>query len=280
MKQQPVILEEKVYSAVDDKLVLNRTDKTIGEDNETLKYTHLEQATANKEFRQIKETFEVVEYLNVIPQLVRESGSISYSSKKEDYYGRDFLNSLAKLSVKTRENYLKRINEVLKYVVPQLHELTFVRDEMGLPHIEARYIHWRDKGSKQDESLFSDGTLRIIGFLFSMLNGKGIILMEEPEINLNSGVVEQLPEFISKMQRYKNRQVLITTHSYDMLSNPGIGTAEVAVLETTKEGTLVKPLSSIPSLQAVVDAGFTVADAVIPHTKPENVSQMNAQIQG
>lgn len=279
VKQQPVILEEKVYSAVDDKLVLNRTDKTIGEDNETLKYTHLEQATANKEFRQIKETFEVVEYLNVIPQLVRESGSISYSSKKEDYYGRDFLNSLAKLPVKTRENYLKRINEVLKYVVPQLHELTFVRDEMGLPHIEARYIHWRDKGSKQDESLFSDGTLRIIGFLFSMLNGKGIILMEEPEINLNSGVVEQLPEFISKMQRYKNRQVLITTHSYDMLSNPGIGTAEVAVLETTKEGTLVKPLSSIPSLQAVVDAGFTVADAVIPHTKPENVSQMNAQIQ-
>ena len=123
-----------------------------------------------------------------------------------------------------------------------------------------------------------DGTLRLIGFLFAMLDGNGVILLEEPEINLNSGVVEQLPEFIARMQRNKKRQVLVTTHSYDMLSNVGIGTAEVAVLETSPEGTKVSPLSEIPSLQAAVDAGFSIADAAIPAIKPSSANEMNSRL--
>jgi ABC-type nitrate/sulfonate/bicarbonate transport system ATPase subunit len=111
-----------------------------------------------------------------------------------------------------------------------------------------------------------------------MLDGNGIILLEEPEINLNSGVVEQLPEFIARMQRNKKRQVLVTTHSYDMLSSVGIGTAEVAVLETSPEGTKVSPLSEIPSLQAAVDAGFSIADAAIPAIKPSTANEMNTKL--
>ena len=159
----------------------------------------------------------------------------------------------------------------MRIVVPQMDELSFIRDDMGIPHIEARYNHWRDKGSKQDETAFSDGTLRLIGFLFAMLDGNGVILLEEPEINLNSSVVEQLPEFIARMQRYKKRQVFVTTHSYDLLSSKGIGMEEVVVLKTSPEGTVVKPLSEIPSLRDVVEAGFSVADAVLPSIKPLNV---------
>jgi predicted ATPase len=74
---------------------------------------------------------------------------------------------------------------------------------MGIPHLEARYMHWRAKGSKQQEMQFSDGTLRLIGFLFVLLDNNGVILLEEPEINLHSGIVIQLPEFIAKVQRSK-----------------------------------------------------------------------------
>lgn len=275
MKNQAVVLEEKVFFAPANKYVVKRKDTTAGEDSDTLKYTHLEQATANKNFRVIRDTFADIEYLNVVPQLVRESGSMILTSGKEDYYGRNFLNRISLLPERTQKSYLKKINEVLRTVVPQMDELSFVRDEMGVPHIEARYMHWRERGSKQNETAFSDGTLRLIGFLFAMLDGSGIILLEEPEINLNSGVVEQLPEFIARMQRNKKRQVLVTTHSYDMLSSVGIGTAEVAVLETSPEGTKVRSLSEIPSLQAVVDAGFSIADAAIPATRPSTVEQMN-----
>ena len=278
MKNQAAVLEEKVYDSKTGKEVVNRTKETAGEDAETLKYTLLEQTNANKDFRVIRDTFSEIEYLNVVPQLVRESGSAVLTTGKEDYYGRNFLNRLAKLPERTRKSYLKKINDVLRTVVPQMDELSFVRDEMGVPHIEARYKHWRDKGSKQNEVAFSDGTLRLIGFLFAMLDGSGVILLEEPEINLNSGVVEQLPEFIARMQRSKKRQVLVTTHSYDMLSSVGIGTAEVAVLETSPEGTKVSSLSEIPSLQAAVDAGFSIADAALPAIKPSTANEMNTQL--
>ena len=278
MKNHAAVLEEKVFSQKDGKYVVNRTEWTGNEDSDTLKYTHLEQTTANKDFRVIRDTFADIEYLNVVPQLVRESGSAVLTTGKEDYYGRNFLNRLSKLPERTRKSYLRKINDVLRTVVPQMDELSFVRDEMGVPHIEARYKHWRDKGSKQNETAFSDGTLRLIGFLFAMLDGNGIILLEEPEINLNSGVVEQLPEFIARMQRNKKRQVLVTTHSYDMLSSVGIGTAEVAVLETSPEGTKVSSLSEIPSLQAAVDAGFSIADAAIPAIKPSTANEMNTKL--
>ena len=278
MKNQAAVLEEKVFSQKEGKYVVNRTEGSGIEDSDTLKYTHLEQTTANKDFRVIRDTFTDIEYLNVVPQLVRESGSAVLTTGKEDYYGRNFLNRLSKLPERTRKSYLRKINDVLRTVLPQMDELSFVRDEMGVPHIEARYKHWRDKGSKQNETAFSDGTLRLIGFLFAMLDGNGIILLEEPEINLNSGVVEQLPEFIARMQRNKKRQVLVTTHSYDMLSSVGIGTAEVAVLETSPEGTRVSPLSEIPSLQAAVDAGFSIADAAIPAIKPSTANEMNTKL--
>lgn len=275
MKNQAVVLEEKVFDQKKGVYVVNRPKNSGNEDSETLKYTYLEQTNANKDFRVIRDTFADIEYLNVVPQLVRESGSAVLTTGKEDYFGRNFLNRLSKLTERTRKSYLRKINDVLRTVVPQMDELSFVRDEMGVPHIEARYNHWRDKGSKQNETAFSDGTLRLIGFLFAMLDGNGVILLEEPEINLNSGVVEQLPEFISRMQRNKKRQVLVTTHSYDMLSSVGIGTSEVAVLETSPEGTKVSPLSSIPSLQAAVDAGFSIADAAIPAIKPSTANEMN-----
>lgn len=278
MKNQAAVLEEKVFSQIEGRYIVHRTESSENEDSDTLKYTHLEQTTANKDFRVIRDTFADIEYLNVVPQLVRESGSALLTTEKEDYYGRNFLNRLSKLTERTRKSYLRKINDVLRTVVPQMDELSFVRDEMGVPHIEARYKHWRDKGSKQNETAFSDGTLRLIGFLFAMLDGNGIILLEEPEINLNSGVVEQLPEFIARMQRNKKRQVLVTTHSYDMLSNTGIGTSEVAVLETSSEGTKVSPLSEIPSLQAAVDAGFSIADAAIPAIKPSTANEMNTKI--
>lgn len=277
MKNQAIVLDENVFDHLRNKKVVNRTVKSKGEDSETLKYTFLEQTTANKDFRVLRDTFSEIEYLNVVPQLVRESGSAVLTSGKEDYYGRNFLNRLSVLPERTRKSYLRKINDVLRKVVPQMDELSFVRDDMGVPHIEARYKHWRDKGSKQNEVAFSDGTLRLIGFLFAMLDGNGVILLEEPEINLNSGVVEQLPEFIARMQRNKKRQVLVTTHSYDMLSSVGIGTAEVAVLETSPEGTKVSPLSEIPSLQAAVDAGFSIADAAIPAIKPSTANEMNTQ---
>lgn len=110
---------------------------------------------------------------------------------------------LALLNDNTRRSYFRKINEFLKLAVPQLEELSFVKDEIGVPHLEARYVHWRTRGSKQQEMQFSDGTLRLIGFLFALIDSNGVLLLEEPEINLHPGIVAQFPEFIAKIQRVK-----------------------------------------------------------------------------
>jgi predicted ATPase len=148
---------------------------------------------------------------------------------------------------------------------------------MGIPHLEARYMHWRAKGSKQQEMQFSDGTLRLIGFLFVLLDNNGVILLEEPEINLHSGIVIQLPEFIAKVQRSKKiaRQVLITTHSYDILSNQGISPDEVILLKNTPEGTSANKVSNIKEIEPIIRSGLTIADAVLPYTKPQNIDEVS-----
>ncbi len=276
IKNQAKIIKEKVYSAMKNEWILDRSDKE-NEDSETLKYTHLEQITANKDFREVQIFFQNIEYLNVVPQMVRDSSSYIQSMNKEDFYGRNFLEKISKMNERTKTSYFKKINEFLKLAVPQLEALQFSKDEMGVPHLEAKYIHWRAKGSKQTEEQFSDGTLRLIGFLWALIENRGLILLEEPEINLHAEIIRQFPEFIAKIQRNKKgaRQVLITTHSYDLLSNPGIGTQEVLVLQNTSEGTLINKVEELDKVKALIDAGFSMAEATIPFTAPEHIQEMN-----
>ena len=276
-ENQVKIVSEKVFSGREQRYVLDRSAETLGEDEETLKYTYLEQPNANKDFRVIQQFLQNVEYLNVVPQMVRESASSSYSGDKEDYYGRNFLKRLALLNDNTRRSYFRKINEFLKLAGPQLEELSFVKDEIGVPHLEARYVHWRTRGSKQQEMQFSDGTLRLIGFLFALIDSNGVLLLEEPEINLHPGIVAQFPEFIAKIQRVKKggRQVFITTHSYDILSNEGIAPEEVLLLTNSPEGTEVEVLSNVEKAKNILAAGFSMADVVMPLTKPWSIESMS-----
>lgn len=276
-ENQVKIVSEKVFSGREQRYVLDRSAETLGEDEETLKYTYLEQPNANKDFRVIQQFLQNVEYLNVVPQMVRESASSSYSGDKEDYYGRNFLKRLALLNDNTRRSYFRKINEFLKLAVPQLEELSFVKDEIGVPHLEARYVHWRTRGSKQQEMQFSDGTLRLIGFLFALIDSNGVLLLEEPEINLHPGIVAQFPEFIAKIQRVKKggRQVFINTHSYDILSNEGIAPEEVLLLTNSPEGTEVEVLSNVEKAKNILAAGFSMADVVMPLTKPWSIESMS-----
>ena len=268
-------MEEKIINLKTKKVLLDRSEKR-NEDTETLKFTHLEQPTANQEFRDVYFFFQETQYLHIVPQLIRDADSYHLSANKEDFYGRNLLEKMSKTNKKTRDSYLKRINEVLQIAVPQLKNIDFAPDEKGIPHLEAIYEHWRAKGAKQQESQFSDGTLRLIGFMWALLDGQETILLEEPELYLHSAIVRQLPEFIYKMQRRKGRvrQVFISTHSYDILSSEGISGNETIVLIPSKEGTEVKKASDMTEIRNYLDAGISIAESVIPQVAPQNIQQI------
>ncbi|MEA1895833.1 MAG: AAA family ATPase [Euryarchaeota archaeon] len=266
--RNPYLTYEKVWAG--DELILNRPDHDDEHDRLRLTQTYLEQISLNQQFREISKFFESVQYLHLIPQLVRDPGAFPGPGIPGDPYGQNFLVRVAKTNARTRRSRLEKIKGALRAVVPQLKHLTDIKDESGTPHLEATYEHWRPKGAKQREDQFSDGTLRLIGLLWDLLDGDSLLLLEEPELSFNSGIVSKLPVLMHLLQRQKKprqrRQVILSTHSADMLSDEGIGGEEVSLILPGAEGTDVKAASSIRQIRDLLEGGLSVADAVLPRT--------------
>ncbi|MGC2257176.1 MAG: AAA family ATPase [Candidatus Sulfotelmatobacter sp.] len=271
--RQPYLAYERVTKG--DRPLLRRPDAEDIKDPLRLTQTHLEQINANAEFRDLGRFFDSVSYLHLVPQLLRHPEAFSGQGIPGDPYGRSFLERVARTPEGTRKARLRKIEAALRIAVPQLKELTDVKDETGIPHLEAVYKHWRPRGAKQREDQFSDGTLRLIGLLWSLIEGDSMLLLEEPELSLNSGIVRKLPALMYRIQRQKKRQILISTHSSDLLSDPGIGGEEVLLLTPSEEGTKVELASSIEEIRDLLEGGLTVADAALPRTVPSDILQLD-----
>ncbi len=256
-------------------ILLNRPDEKDREDGLRLTQTHLEQIVANADFREISEFLNSILYLHLVPQLIRHPDGFAVQGISEDPFGRNFLERMAKTPEKTRKTRLKKIGEALRIAVPQLKDLSDTKDELGVPHLEAVWQHWRPGAGKQREDQFSDGTLRLIGLLWSLLENDALLLLEEPELSLNSGIVRKLPALLYRFQSKKRKgQVILSTHSYDLLSEQGIGAEEILMLKPEKEGTAVESAASDKDIRNLLEGGMSIADAVIPVTIPENISQL------
>lgn len=264
---------EKVWQR--EKQIVTRPDVGDEKDFERLMQTHLEQINANSEFREISKFFSSFSYLHIVPQLLRYSNFFSGPGVPGDPFGMNFLEKVSKTSKNVRNSRLKKIERALKVTVPQLKEFKQVSDERGIPHLEAIYEHWRPKGAKQREDQFSDGTLRLIGLLWSLLDGDSVLLLEEPELSLNSGIVRKLPALIYRLQRVKKRQVIISTHSADLLAEEGIGGDSVLLLSPTNDGTIISTASSDKDINNLLVSGLNIADAVLPYTVPSKIDQLN-----
>ncbi len=159
--RQPLLKYEKVWHG--DRQILDRPDERDSEDKERLTQTHLEQISANLEFREIARFFESIRYLHLVPQLLRHPEAPQGPALQDDPFGRNFLEVVAKTPEKTRRARLRKIEAALRQAVPQLKNLTDTKDDTGVPHLEAVYEHWRPNAGLQREDQFSDGTLRLIG---------------------------------------------------------------------------------------------------------------------
>jgi predicted ATPase len=257
------------------KLILERPDQEDKNDELRLTETHLEQINANEKFREIVRFFEATLYLHLVPQLVRHPREFSGPGISGDPFGRSFLERIAKTPEKTRKARLRSIEHALKVAVPKLKELTHVIDteEGGVPHLEAVYQHWRPRGAKQRERDFSDGTLRLIGLFWSLLESDSLLLLEEPELSLNSEIVKLLPDLIHRLLRKRKRQVIISTHSYDLLSDKGIGGEETLLLTPGEEGTVVEDVASKAEIRKLLESGLSVGEAALSYTAPPEISR-------
>lgn len=269
-QRHPALKKERVLR--NGEVLLERPDGDDRDDPARLSQTYLEQVNVNRSFRDLATFFSSIRYMHIVPQLIREpERSVGRSN---DPFGGDFLEQIAKAPEKTRNVRLRRIKEALRVAVPQLREIELWRDTRGTPHLRGKYQHWRPQGAWQTEEQFSDGTLRLMGLLWAIMEGTGPLLLEEPELSLHSEIVRVLPQVFARAQRRTGRQVLVSTHSPDLLRDEGMGLDEVLLFIPGEEGATVTPTASHTDIRELLQGGLCLADVVIPKTRPEKAQQL------
>jgi predicted ATPase len=234
--------------------------------------TLLEQVNSSKDFRDLVAFLASCRYLHVVPQIVRDRERAK--KQGEDPFGGDLLRRIKDTPQKTRLPRLRRISEALQVAVPQFGEIALEDDPDGVPHLSASFIHWRDRPTRQYEGAFSDGTLRLVGLLWSIAENGGPLFLEEPELSLNDAVVGELPRMFSRMQRFSRRQILASTHSISILDDPNISLKEVHRIYVNENGSSVETLFDNKQVSAQVRGEMTISQAVLPLLRPEGIDRL------
>ena len=275
-KHRPKVTKEIVKNDTEE--IIRRPNEADRRDPELLTQTALEQVGSNQEFRSIAGFLRGICYMHLVPQIIKH-----YELGQEGNrgpFGAGLLVEIAQTNERVRNRRLKNINEALRCAVPQIEDLTLNRDEAGRPHLQARYDNWRPRKALQDERDFSDGTLRLIGLLWVLGGGTSsnhVVLLEEPELSLHAAVVRQLPTILYRMTRDRG-QVILSTHSGEMLKDPGLGVNEVIVLQPEYDGTKVTSVADLSNIDSLLTADLNLDEILEPLTRSSQVNQLSRSL--
>ena len=101
-------------------------------------------------------------------------------------------------------------------------------------------------------------------------------MLEEPELSLHEEIIRQLQGIFARLDQTRKRaarQIFITTHAEAMLSMPGIGANEVLRLEPGVEGTAIRTADELD--RKLIEEGLSVAEVLLPKTRPARVEQLS-----
>jgi len=266
----PIVVREIVTRNGSE--LLSRPDANDDRDPDQLTQTHLEQISANREFRPIAEYFAKVNYFHLVPQMIRYPQAGGASPRA---FGSSMIADMNATPVRTRQAWFRRIERALQSAVPGFETLRLEVDKAGQPHLIAGYRNWRRNPSEQNETDFSDGTLRLIGLLWTIISSPangGVLLLEEPELSLNAAVVQKLASLLAMAQRGTSMQVILSTHSPELLDDEGIRPGEVLVLQVTGDATVANQLSEIAEVEAQISADLPLSEVVAELINPGDLT--------
>lgn len=271
-QRRPVVKEEAVFK--EGRQLFHRTEE---EPEIERTQTFLEQVSKHRDFLELVRFLQSVHYQHIVPQLVRQKEQYRYYGSGPDPYGFDFLAQISDTPKKERERRLRAIHRILLQVIPGLESIEFYLDGRGIPHLRAKFQNWRYRGAWQDEHDLSDGTLRLMGFLWSLLDRKTrVLLLEEPELSLHAYVVSRLPYLLAETQRDAPKQAIVSTHAVEMFRDKGarnVSLQEILLLIPAKEGTEVKIAKDFEEIRLLVESGLSPADAIEDLTAPPELKQ-------
>lgn len=221
---------------------------------------YLTLASALPEFRPLYDGLSHMGFYNLNPERIRDlqdpdPGELLLRD------GRNIASVIRRL--KSDRNIAERIVEYLTAVIPGIKSVD--PKSIGPKEtLEFRQVvagdafPWRFLASNM-----SDGTLRTLGVLVAVFQAaaKGssvpFIGIEEPEIAVHPGAAVKLMDALIEARRHV--QILITTHSPDLLDHPQVDPEWILAVDAVAGETLVATMK--PSLRAAIrDRLYTVGE--------------------
>jgi len=244
--------------------IVDRPDEADRKHSERLAHCSLEPLLRPRQASEFADFLGTIRYLNPAPPVLRKSDC--FREPWLEPFGAGFLDQVLAVSEKTRQARLDAILEGIEKVFPQFRKFEAFRDASGRPHLRARLAQWRPPGAWQNEDVLPDGVLRLIAVFWAALETGGPLLLEEPETSLHSQAVRLVPQALNRLVRRSRRQLIMTTHSLDLMCGPGVETGEIILLSSTEEGTLARPLLDLAEAAELLDRGRRAVQPVAEQT--------------
>jgi AAA domain, putative AbiEii toxin, Type IV TA system len=140
------------------------------------------------------------------------------------------------------EDDFQRISDILATIVPNTTRVQVKKHGKNLS-LEFTQEWGGKKRLKFEGFSMSDGTLRAIGLLAAVFQRPvpSLIAVEEPEATIHPGALESILDLLHHVSRHM--QVVITTHSPELLDAKWITDRHLRLVEWTEGATRVAPLS-------------------------------------
>jgi len=197
-------------------------------------------ASATEEFRPVYDFLSSMRSYSIVPGRLRElQGPDSGTHLKRD--GSNAAAVLKVLRERAPERY-ERVCRLLAQVVEGLSRVEYrtlgiketlqFKQDVGLPH------PWTF-----DALSMSDGTLRALGLLLAVYQQghQSVVAIEEPEATVHPAVADLIVEVLIDAAR--ERQILVTTHSPDILDEKELKDDQIRVVTMEQNRTLISPLA-------------------------------------
>jgi predicted ATPase len=138
----------------------------------------------------------------------------------------------------------QRISDILATIVPNTKRVQVKKHGKNLS-LEFTQ-EWGDRKKLKFEGFsMSDGTLRAIGLLAAVFQRPvpSLIAIEEPEATIHPGALESVLDLLRHAS--KHMQVVITTHSPELLDAKWIDDSHLRIVEWTEGATRVAPVTDV-----------------------------------
>lgn len=198
--------------------------------------------SAAEEFRPVFDFLSRMRFYSIVPDRIREV----QDPDAGDVLRRDGSNAAAvlrEMNRKSREDY-DRLCRLLSKVVPGVSSAEY--HSMG----QKETLRFKqDVGTNHPwtfEALnMSDGTLRALGILLAIYQPSrpALVAVEEPESTIHPAAIDVLVQILKDGQ-YRE-QVLVTTHSPEVLDNKAISNEDIRVVENDRGKTIVSTMGHI-----------------------------------